>query len=74
MSRLEIDKYFYLMGDEDGDVSLQCRVCDTGGLPAVFYTDDTKSNPYKGTDTVIVHLISEMMTAGAKHIARHRAR
>lgn len=70
--KLEIDKYFTLVGDEDGDVGLNCRVCDRGGAPIVFITTSAY-NPYENTDVVVVHQISEMFAPAAKHIARHRA-
>lgn len=69
--KLEVDQYFYLTGDEDGDVSLNCRVCDCE--PIVFYTSDPKTTYYANTNTVIVYTISDMFAPASKHIARHRA-
>lgn len=62
-----LDKYFYLLGDEDGDVGLQCRECDRGGLPVVHYSG-AGSNPYPKTDVVFVMRIGRLLDAGLAHI------
>lgn len=73
MITLEIDKYFVLVGDADGDISLDCLLCDSSHAPIVFYTIMTTHNPYRNTEVVVVHKISDMFTPATKHIAWHRA-
>lgn len=68
---MTFDEMFYLMGDEDTDVGVHCRVCDTGGLPVVFYTTDTNVTGYQSAAVVVVHTISDMMKAGSDHQATH---
>lgn len=73
MKLADIDRYFYLMGDEDGDVGLGCRFCDRGGAPIV-YLSSTPYNPYENTDVILVREISDMMLAGARHVAEQHAK
>ena len=69
----EIDQYFYLVGDEDGGVGMMCRECDRRGLPIIQYEISPAYEPYKGTDVIVVHSVSDMFAPATKHIARHRA-
>lgn len=66
------DEFFYLMGDEDTDVGLHCHKCDRGGAPVVFYTGDTRVTAYSASDVVVVHGITDLITAGKDHIEKHR--
>lgn len=40
MNIAAIDARFWLCGDEDGGVGLQCRACDRGGRPIAYYDRD----------------------------------
>lgn len=62
------DELFYLMGDEDTDVGAHCRLCDRGGLPVANYSFGP-GQPYKGTDVVDAHSLSEFLAATGKHAA-----
>jgi hypothetical protein len=67
-----MDRFVYLAGDEDGDVGVQCRLCDRGGAPIIFYTiPETNHNPYKDTDVVLVHSIVDLLDETIKHIQTH---
>jgi hypothetical protein len=68
VSRLDYDTYLYLMGDEDGDVGLQCRECDRGGLPVVFYTTNKKVTGYQDASVIVVHSILDLVMEGTNHL------
>lgn len=66
------DDAFYLMGDEDTGVGLNCRICDRGGLPVVYYTSSDDDKTYAKTDVVVVHTIIAMISGGMEHLDKHR--
>lgn len=67
-----LDEYFYLVGDEDTNVGLQCKSCDRGGLPVVYYTTNPKDDSYKDDDVVIVNSIQELVDQGSLHMLEHQ--
>lgn len=71
---VDFDSTFRMVGDEDGDVGLNCKICDRGGMPVVHYTSTkTSYAPYAGTDVVIVDTINDMIVKGTKHLVEiHR--
>lgn len=68
----DIDSLLWLRGDEDGDVSVQCRHENRGGLPVIFYTIDVKNNAYRNCpDVIIVHTITALINACVDHCDFH---
>ncbi len=65
----DIDSVFYLMGDEDGGVGLQCRLCDLGGRPVTYYGHD----PYPSPEVVSVTTITDFLSAGVAHVVDQHA-
>jgi len=66
----EIPPCLYLMGDEDCDVSLQCRETWNGGQPLAFYqSHQSGTDPYAGREPPVVHCatLAELMWAIAHH-------
>jgi len=64
-----LDKYFTMMGDEDGGVELNCRTCKRDGLPIAYYSS-FESSSYKDTEVILVQSINALLIAGRTHIAR----
>jgi hypothetical protein len=65
--RPEVDDLLWLAGDEDGDVSVQCRGCDKGGEPVVFYSTHG-SNPYDEVRVPMARTYSEMIRLSHLHL------
>jgi hypothetical protein len=65
MSMASHDRY-YLMGDEDGGVGLQCRDCDTGGRPVMYY-----GYTYPDPTMPITLSIDELFAARTRHDLTH---
>jgi hypothetical protein len=55
------------MGDEDGGVGLQCKVCDRGGLPVVYLTSTRDWHSYHGTDVAVTRTIADFLEAAGRH-------
>jgi len=60
----------YLMGDEDCGVGVNCKFCDRGGLPVIYYSFP-EDKTYSATDVVIVNSITGFISAMKKHVATH---
>lgn len=62
-----LDEAYWLSGDEDTGVGLQCRLCDRGGLPVAYYLGI--SSPYGDRcDVVSVDTIAALLDAGRQHL------
>jgi hypothetical protein len=62
-----IDELLYLQGDEDCDVSVQCRGCDKGGEPVIFYTQFGR-NPYDEQRVPTARTIAELFSLMNRHV------
>jgi hypothetical protein len=67
MSRPELDELLYLQGDEECDVSVQCRECDKGGEPVAFYTRFGR-NPYPEDRVPTAGTIDELYRLMNRHV------
>lgn len=65
--RPEVDELLWLSGDEDGDVSVQCRDCDTGGAAVVFYSTHGP-NPYNDDGVPLARTIGELDRFMNQHV------
>jgi hypothetical protein len=63
----EVDQFLYLQGDEDCDVSVQCRGCDKGGEPVIFYTRFGK-NPYDEQRVSTARTIADLLSLMNRHV------
>ena len=61
------DELLYLQGDEDCDVSVQCRECWKGGEPVIFYSQFGR-NPYDEARVPLVRTIDELLKAMHRHL------
>lgn len=62
-----VDELLWLSGDEDCDVSVQCRGCDKGGEPVVFYTTHG-TNPYDKARVPTARTIAELADLMVRHV------
>lgn len=65
-----LDELFWLAGDEECGVGINCRVCDRGGAPIAYYTHPS-DRVYQGTDVKVVHTIAALISAAEEHAADH---
>lgn len=64
---MSLDELLYLQGDEEADVSVQCRGCDKGGEPVIFYSQHGP-NPY-GARVPLVRTIEGLAEQMQFHVA-----
>lgn len=64
--QLPLDAEYWLQGDEDGGVGLQCKLCDRGGAPVALLTTHGDRS-YAGTDVVMVYTIADPLEAARTH-------
>jgi hypothetical protein len=62
-----VDELMWLSGDEEADVSVQCRGCDKGGEPVVFYTAHG-GNPYDEARVPTARTIGELFQLMIRHV------
>ena len=68
----ELDRLTYLVGGEDGDVGLFCRLCDHGGRPIASLTSVGEQPVWADNDDVTdVTTLSALVEAGRKHGYAH---
>lgn len=58
------DERYWLVGDEDCGVGIQCRVCDTGGAPIAYLGD---AAAYAHTGVAVVQSIKDLLTTADAH-------
>jgi hypothetical protein len=70
-----VDGLLYLQGDEDCDVSVQCRGCDKGGEPVIWYTVTPglpgyapTPNPYDEARVWTAHTTAELFALMVRHV------
>ena len=67
-----LDRLTYLVGGEDGDVGLFCRLCDHGGRPIASLTSVGEQPVWSdNNDVANVTTMSALMEAGRKHGYTH---
>lgn len=64
---MSLDELLYLQGDEDCDVSVQCRGCDKGGEPVIFYSQ-FGSSPYDEARVPLVRTVDELFKRMYRHL------
>ena len=71
----QYDQAMRLVGDEDTGVSLDCRLCDRGGLPIAYLLTYPDDPTYAKVDDVLrVQSITQLIDGGQQHLwARHPA-
>lgn len=63
------DETLRLAGDEDCGVSMDCRLCDRGGLPIAYLLTYAGDTTYAGNDDVQrVLTITALIDAGQQHL------
>jgi len=65
---------YYLVGDEDCGVGLQCATCNTGGAPVVWYAGYGVGNPYPEAKVPTARTIAELVALGDAHVRAHGER
>lgn len=68
MDLAQIDAGFWLAGDEDTGVGLNCRDCDRGGAPVAYLVGISSGYP-EGSDVVNVKTIAALLDEGVRHLA-----
>lgn len=67
----DVDRYnetLRLVGDEDTGVSMDCRLCDRGGLPIAYLLTSVDDDGYIDNEDVLrVGTITELINAGQRH-------
>jgi hypothetical protein len=63
-----LDEAYWLSGDEDTGVGLQCRLCDRGGLPVAYYCGISTAYEDRA-DVASVNTIAALLDAGRRHLA-----
>lgn len=61
-----LDAEYYMAGDEDGGVALQCKVCDREGLPVAYLTT-RGDRSWQGTDVIVAYSIDELLRSASMH-------
>jgi hypothetical protein len=59
---------YYLVGDEDCGVGLNCSTCDTGGAPIAWYDGYGLGNPYPEAEVPTAHTVAELVALGDRHV------
>lgn len=66
---MTIDDLLYLVGDEDGAVTLRCREHDLGNMPIAYFTTDPNDIYYRENPRVVcTNKITEFFAAGKSHL------
>jgi hypothetical protein len=63
-----LDQHLRLVGDEDCGVGVNCRSCDTGGAPVVWYAGYGLDNPYPEAEVPTANTIGELVDLGLQHV------
>lgn len=50
---MSFDDFFWLVGDEDCGVGINCRVCDRGGAPVAYYAGISQPYPTAAAPDVV---------------------
>lgn len=70
MDSATVDAHCRMQGDEDGGVGVQCRTCDLGGRPVVYYPG-YGSNPYPEAEVPTATGILHLYLLANAHVHQH---
>ena len=63
-----LDARFWLSGDDEGNVGLRCRTCETGGQPIAYYDRFDPRPLYRDNPAVEnVTTIFDLLAAAGRH-------
>jgi hypothetical protein len=65
-----VDLHCWLQGDEDGGVGVQCRTCDRGGMPVVYYPG-WGTSPYPEAEVPTATGVLHLYLLANAHVQQH---